>query len=147
MCINGIVQQSFVSDKWIWYQERLETSTTLSSLARGQLAVPVGTRVVSALLQDDSGVKVWAAVSRVSIPGRDCLLHLFTAEPGIQEESSYVWPCVFPVTVIIIHSPNLWTLPVGSMILDTEHTMMYKEDSLSITFYNNILDFLKSINV
>ena len=65
-------------------------STTLSSLARGQLAVPVGTRVVSALLQDDSGVKVWAAVSRVSIPGRDCLLHLFTAEPGIQEESSYV---------------------------------------------------------
>ena len=53
----------------------------------------------------------------------------------------------FPVTVMIIHSPNLWTLPVGSMILDTEHTMMYKEDSLSITFYNNILDFLKSINV
>lgn len=65
-------------------------STTLSSLLRGQLAVSVGTRVVSALLQDDLGVKVWAAVIRVRIPVRDCLLHLFTAESGIQEESSYV---------------------------------------------------------
>lgn len=104
--------------------------------------------------RDDSGVKVWAAVIRVSIPVRDCLLHLLTAESGIQEESSYVRPCVVPCDCYNYsfskfmnssceqHGSRHWTYN------DVQwYTMMYREDSLSITFYNNILDFFKSINV